>query len=354
MTWSIRPGESVGYIGANGAGKSTTIKMLCGILVPTTGTVRTCGFDPVRQRRQLARHIGVVFGQRSQLWWDLPLADSFRLLAAIHRLPTERATTRTDRAGRPARDGRHARHAGPAALARSADAGRGRGRVAALPRAADPRRAHHRARCRGEGAAARVPAARAPDPRHHPAVDHPRHGRHRAAVRAGAGGRSRPGRLRRRTGRSRRHRRHRATAGGRSRRADRRSHRSGRRRGSSTARPMVCVSRWRSTLPPRRPRPSWPRSAPTPKSATCPSPSPTSKTSSGASTSPKPPDTGAPAVSAGWGGLTCARHEVVGAVLQLRVVVTPAAQSEGGRHPAGDLRRAGGGVQCLVPRPDVP
>ena len=95
MTWSIRPGESVGYIGANGAGKSTTIKMLCGILVPTTGTVRTCGFDPVRQRRQLARHIGVVFGQRSQLWWDLPLADSFRLLAAIHRLPTERATSRT-------------------------------------------------------------------------------------------------------------------------------------------------------------------------------------------------------------------------------------------------------------------
>jgi ABC-2 type transport system ATP-binding protein len=73
ITTSVQPGESVGYIGANGAGKSTTIKMLTGILVPTSGTVRTCGLDPVPQRRRLARQVGVVFGQRSQLWWDLPL-----------------------------------------------------------------------------------------------------------------------------------------------------------------------------------------------------------------------------------------------------------------------------------------
>jgi viologen exporter family transport system ATP-binding protein len=93
---SIQPGEAVGYIGANGAGKSTTIKMLTGILVPSSGQVRTCGYDPVPQRRRLAREIGVVFGQRSQLWWDLPLRDSFRILGAIHRLPTEAARVRTE------------------------------------------------------------------------------------------------------------------------------------------------------------------------------------------------------------------------------------------------------------------
>ena len=93
---SIQPGEAVGYIGANGAGKSTTIKMLTGILVPTSGRVRTCGYDPVPHRRRLAREIGVVFGQRSQLWWDLPLRDSFRILGAIHRLSAEEATVRTE------------------------------------------------------------------------------------------------------------------------------------------------------------------------------------------------------------------------------------------------------------------
>jgi ABC-2 type transport system ATP-binding protein len=93
---SVQPGEAVGYIGANGAGKSTTIKMLTGILVPSSGRVRTCGYDPVPHRRRLAREIGVVFGQRSQLWWDLPLRDSFRILGAIHRLSAEEATVRTE------------------------------------------------------------------------------------------------------------------------------------------------------------------------------------------------------------------------------------------------------------------
>jgi ABC-2 type transport system ATP-binding protein len=96
ITGSIMAGEAVGYIGANGAGKSTTIKMLTGILVPTSGRVRTCGYDPVPQRRLLAHEIGVVFGQRSQLWWDLPLRDSFRILAAIHRMSTVDATTRIE------------------------------------------------------------------------------------------------------------------------------------------------------------------------------------------------------------------------------------------------------------------
>jgi len=84
MSFAIQPGESVGYIGANGAGKSTTIKMLTGILRPTSGSVRTCGLDPMRQRKDVARRVGVVFGQRSQLWWDLPLHESFTILGAIH------------------------------------------------------------------------------------------------------------------------------------------------------------------------------------------------------------------------------------------------------------------------------
>lgn len=96
MSFTVRPGESVGYIGANGAGKSTTIKMLIGILVPTRGSARTCGLDPLRQRRQLARHVGVVFGQRSQLWWDLPVRESFSILGEIHRLGTTVARQRTE------------------------------------------------------------------------------------------------------------------------------------------------------------------------------------------------------------------------------------------------------------------
>lgn len=91
----VEPGESVGYIGANGAGKSTTIKMLVGILVPTSGRVLTCGLRPVGDRRSLARQIGVVFGQRSQLWWDLPVAESFRILAAVHGLSATEERSRT-------------------------------------------------------------------------------------------------------------------------------------------------------------------------------------------------------------------------------------------------------------------
>jgi len=86
----IEPGELVGYIGPNGAGKSTTIKMLTGILVPTSGTIEVAGIVPHEQRRQNARNIGVVFGQRSQLYWDLPLIESFELLRAIYNVPEER------------------------------------------------------------------------------------------------------------------------------------------------------------------------------------------------------------------------------------------------------------------------
>ncbi len=87
---SIQPGELVGYIGPNGAGKSTTIKMLTGILVPTSGELRVAGVVPFEHRSQNARNIGVVFGQRSQLYWDLPLVESFELLRAIYTVPRDR------------------------------------------------------------------------------------------------------------------------------------------------------------------------------------------------------------------------------------------------------------------------
>jgi viologen exporter family transport system ATP-binding protein len=83
----VEAGETLGYLGPNGAGKSTTLKMLTGVLTPTSGRVRVCGLTPVPQRTTLARRIGVVFGQRSQLWWDLPLRDSFDLLRHIYRVP---------------------------------------------------------------------------------------------------------------------------------------------------------------------------------------------------------------------------------------------------------------------------
>jgi ABC-2 type transport system ATP-binding protein len=97
LTFSVTAGEMVGYIGPNGAGKSTTIKMLTGILVPTGGRVRVAGLDPSRQRVELARRIGVVFGQRSTLWWDLPLRDSFDLLQKMYRIPPARYRENLDR-----------------------------------------------------------------------------------------------------------------------------------------------------------------------------------------------------------------------------------------------------------------
>ncbi len=84
---SIDSGDVVGYIGPNGAGKSTTVKLLTGILAPTAGTVRVAGLDPQANRVRLAHRIGVVFGQRTQLWWDLPLRESFELLRYIYRTP---------------------------------------------------------------------------------------------------------------------------------------------------------------------------------------------------------------------------------------------------------------------------
>jgi ABC-2 type transport system ATP-binding protein len=87
MSFELDAGELVGYIGPNGAGKSTTIKMLTGILVPSSGDCTVNGIVPWRDRKGNARQIGVVFGQRTQLYWDLPLIESFRLLRAIYGVP---------------------------------------------------------------------------------------------------------------------------------------------------------------------------------------------------------------------------------------------------------------------------
>jgi ABC-2 type transport system ATP-binding protein len=86
ISFTIEQGEFVGYIGPNGAGKSTTIKMLTGILHPSSGEVLIDGYSPHKARRQVVRKLGVVFGQRSQLWWDLPVRDSYDILAAMYRI----------------------------------------------------------------------------------------------------------------------------------------------------------------------------------------------------------------------------------------------------------------------------
>lgn len=86
ISFSIGEGEIVGYIGSNGAGKSTTIKMMTGILTPTKGECLVAGINPNKKRKENAKNIGVVFGQRTQLWWDLPLSESFTILKEIYNV----------------------------------------------------------------------------------------------------------------------------------------------------------------------------------------------------------------------------------------------------------------------------
>jgi ABC-2 type transport system ATP-binding protein len=97
ISFRVERGELLGYLGPNGAGKSTTIKMLTGILVPSGGRVSVAGLDPSHRRIELARRIGAMFGQRVQLWWDLPLLDSFQLLRHIYRIPPERYRANLER-----------------------------------------------------------------------------------------------------------------------------------------------------------------------------------------------------------------------------------------------------------------
>lgn len=97
VSFHVSPGEMVGYIGPNGAGKSTTIKIMSGILVPDSGSCVILGRTPWKQRIAHVREIGVVFGQRSQLWWDVPVQDSFELLRDIYRVPDEAFKKTSDR-----------------------------------------------------------------------------------------------------------------------------------------------------------------------------------------------------------------------------------------------------------------
>lgn len=99
VSFKVEAGDFVGYIGPNGAGKSTTIKMLTGILHPTAGEVLIHGCSPQKHRRQVARRLGVVFGQRSQLWWDLPVKDSYDILAAMYRVEDRQKRTRLAQLG---------------------------------------------------------------------------------------------------------------------------------------------------------------------------------------------------------------------------------------------------------------
>lgn len=97
ISFDIGAGEAVGYLGPNGAGKSTMIKMMTGILVPSDGALSVLGRVPHRERMANAREIGVVFGQRSQLWWDLPLVDSFMLHQRIYNIPAARYAENLER-----------------------------------------------------------------------------------------------------------------------------------------------------------------------------------------------------------------------------------------------------------------
>lgn len=87
ISFEVEKGDIIGYIGPNGAGKSTTVKMLTGILVPTSGGIEVRGLIPYKRRKENAKRIGVVFGQRTQLWWDLPVIESFELLKHIYKVP---------------------------------------------------------------------------------------------------------------------------------------------------------------------------------------------------------------------------------------------------------------------------
>jgi ABC-2 type transport system ATP-binding protein len=99
IDFRVGAGEFVGYAGPNGAGKSTTVKMMSGILLPSAGRVEVCGLVPYRERKRLARRMGVVFGQRTQLWWDLPLAESFELVGHLYRIPAADRVRRMRRLG---------------------------------------------------------------------------------------------------------------------------------------------------------------------------------------------------------------------------------------------------------------
>lgn len=96
ISFEVKKGEILGYIGANGAGKSTSIKMLTGILQPTEGNIKVLDYHPFKDRKNYTKHIGVVFGQRTQLWWDIAVIESFKLLGKIYEVEPKKTRERID------------------------------------------------------------------------------------------------------------------------------------------------------------------------------------------------------------------------------------------------------------------
>ena len=162
VSFTVGDGEIVGYIGPNGAGKSTTVKIMCGILTPDSGRCLVNGRVPWRERTAHTREIGVVFGQRSQLWWDVPVIDSFELLRDMYRVEPARYKRNLD------------------ALAALLGLGellkvRDRGLAAARPENHIPRRADDRAGCRVKARGAPVHPRAEPGARHDRCADDARH-----------------------------------------------------------------------------------------------------------------------------------------------------------------------------------
>ena len=172
ISFHIREGEIVGYIGPNGAGKSSTIKIMSGILVPDSGQCHINGMNPWKQRKEYVKDIGVVFGQRSQLWWDVPVADSFELLKDIYRL-SDQSYHRNLSYLIQLLDWNHHKDAGPPAFPWAANAVR----TCCLPPslAANPlsRRAHHRAGCRLKSCGPQYYPGNQQGPGHHHYPYHP-------------------------------------------------------------------------------------------------------------------------------------------------------------------------------------
>ena len=141
---TVEQGEFVAFLGPNGAGKTTTLKLLSGVITPTAGTARVLGFVPWRRENAYRRRFALVMGQKNQLWWDLPAAESFRLHQQIYRIEPEQFERTRDELTELLGVREIALAAGPRAVAGRADEDGTDRRAAALARRAVPRRADHR------------------------------------------------------------------------------------------------------------------------------------------------------------------------------------------------------------------
>ena len=199
VSFTIERGERVGFLGPNGAGKTTTLKVLSGLLHPTGGEVVVEDHVPFRRQASFLGKITLVMGQKSQLIWDLPPAETYAMNRAVFDVPARAVRPHARRAHRAARARAAGRQADPPAVARRAHEVRARGRAAPPADHAVPRRADHRARRRDAGRDPRLRAQLQPAPRRDRAADLALHGRRRRAVPADHRDRSRQADPRRRS-----------------------------------------------------------------------------------------------------------------------------------------------------------